>query len=375
MGTTPKQEEGVVVMMMVGPRGGFGGRVDRVDEAYGVLAAAVSDLVTGPDWARAMRFAARFRSRSFKNCLLIWKQHRQAFYQGLIDAPEPTWVAGFRQWQTLGRTVIKGQHGYRIFAPVTRRLASAEPSDPAGQWRRLAKGERPRAGESVRATMIGVKTATVFDICQTDGKPLPEVLVPRVVTGQAPPGLFEGLAGLAQTAGFTIDLVGSAGDIGGADGWIRHGEHTIHVRQDMDPAAMTRTLCHDLAHMRMHAPDDPARPDDRGVREVEAESVTMMVAAAHGMDTAGYTIPYVAGWATGLGDRSVMDVVTGTGERVRRTANQILTDLDTLQIPPGDPTRLVPPSPPATGGVSPGDVTASLPGHFRPVPFPIAGAT
>jgi hypothetical protein len=53
----------------------------------------------------------------------------------------------------------------------------------------------------------------------------------------------------------------------------------------MDPAAQVKTLAHELAHVLMHDPDDEEARQHRGIREVEAESVALMIGAAHGMDT------------------------------------------------------------------------------------------
>lgn len=116
--------------------------------------------MSGPDWARALAFAARFRSRSFNNVLLIWAAHTDAYEQGRVPEPFPSYVAGYKQCQQLGRQVEKGQPGYQILAPVTGRFASTNPAD-AESWRRLGKGEKPRPGEVVRSKMIGVRLAYV----------------------------------------------------------------------------------------------------------------------------------------------------------------------------------------------------------------------
>ena len=79
-------------------------REARLEELHGQLADAVEGLVTGDDWARALSFAARFRSRSFNNTLLIWAQHQAAFEAGKVPTPMPSYVAGYRQWQQLGPT-------------------------------------------------------------------------------------------------------------------------------------------------------------------------------------------------------------------------------------------------------------------------------
>lgn len=62
----------------------------------------------------------------------------------------------------------------------------------------------------------------------------------------------------------------------------------------------------------------------RGIGEVEAESVALMSGAAHGMDTAAYTIPYVFGWAGTVKDRDPAEVVQATGERVRKNNEETL---------------------------------------------------
>jgi hypothetical protein len=137
-------------------------RQAKLDVLSERLGQAVGQLATGEDWLRAIEFAARFRSRSFTNTLLIWLQHAEAYEQGRVPTPEPTYVAGFRQWQQLGRSVLKGQSGYMIRSPVTARFASTDPSNPAS-WRRLDRGEQPRSGEQVRIQMIGVKPGYVWD--------------------------------------------------------------------------------------------------------------------------------------------------------------------------------------------------------------------
>ena len=101
----------------------------KLDELHEKLTGAVETLVTGSDWARALAFAARFRSRSFNNTLLIWAQHEAAFETGQVPERFPSYVAGYRQWQQLGRQVQKSQSGYMIFAPVTGRFASSTPTD------------------------------------------------------------------------------------------------------------------------------------------------------------------------------------------------------------------------------------------------------
>ncbi len=311
----------------------------KLDALHERLASAVEELVTGDDWKRAVEFAGRFRSRSFGNTLLIWAQHLDGFEQGRVQAPEPSYVAGYKQWQTLGRQVEKGQPGYMIFAPVTGRFASTTPQDPAS-WRRLGRFEKPKPGEAVRSRMVGAKPAYVWDASQTAGDLIPERPVPVMLEGEAPDGLWGGLAALVEAEGFAVLRVEHEGMIGGANGLTDYAARTVAVRENMDDAAQVKTLAHELAHVRLHGPDHSDATQHRGVGEVEAESVALMIGAAHGMDTTAYTIPYVSGWAGTVKDKDPAEVVQATGERVRKAAGAILDALPTAQIGNGDPPGL-----------------------------------
>lgn len=311
----------------------------KLDALHEQLIGAVEQLVSGEDWARALTFAARFRSRSFNNTLLIWAQHSAAFEAGLVPDPMPSYVAGYKQWQQLGRQVQKGQPGYQILAPVTGRFVSANPSD-AASWRRLGKFEKPRAGEVARSKMISVRPAYVWDASQTTGDPLPSLPRPTLLEGEAPAGLWEGLAVQVQAAGFDLHRVPDEASIRGANGMTDYVAKTVSVRENMAPAAQVKTLAHELGHLLMHGPDQPEARQHRGIGEVEAESVALMIGAAHGMDTAGYTIPYVSTWAVQVDGKEPVEIVKATGERVRAAAVRILEQLDTAQVGNGTPPGL-----------------------------------
>jgi hypothetical protein len=314
-------------------------REAKLDELHGRLAHAVERLVSGDDWRRALEFAARFRSRSFGNTLLIFAQHLDAYEAGRVPDPEPSYVAGYKQWQTLGRQVSKGQPGYQIMAPITGRFATFTPQD-AESWRRLGRFEKPKPGEAVRSRMIGAKPAYVWDVSQTTGDPIPERPTPQLVEGEAPTGLWEGLAALVKAHGYRVLLVEHEGMIHGANGLTDFHARTVAVRTNMDPAAQVKTLAHELGHVRLHGPDNPDWAEHRGIGEVEAESVALMIGAAHGMDTSSYSVSYVSGWARTVKDKEPAEVVQATGERVRKTAAAILDALDTTQLGEGDPPGL-----------------------------------
>ncbi|TYL51677.1 ImmA/IrrE family metallo-endopeptidase [Nocardioides sp. BGMRC 2183] len=343
------------------PKGQGSDRAAKLDALQERLSAAVADLVSSEDWRRALEFAARFRARSFNNTLLVYAQHAAAYQSGRVPEPVPSYVAGFKQWRTLGRTVDRGQSGYQILAPVTARFASRQP-EADGSWRRLGRSERAQPGETVRSKLVGLRPAYVWDVSQTSGEPIPTRPTPRVLKGSSPDGLLAGLADQIATAGFELRRVPDARTIHGANGLTDYTDRAVSVRTDMDPAAQAKTMAHELAHVLLHGPDNEDGLSHRGTAEVEAEGVALMIGAAHGMDTSDYTIPYVATWAETVPDKTPVEAVQATAERVRKTAVQILDALDTLQAGGGDPPGLdrhLPLTPPRTGRTTTATVASS----------------
>lgn len=311
------------------PEDAAAAREERLQEFGERMQRAVDELVTGDDWIGAIAFAAKFRSRSFLNTMAIWVQHQDAYAKGLVPNPEPTYVAGFKQWQQLDRRVMKGQPGYMILAPVIGNFASSDPQ--SGEWRRLAPRERPADGETVSHRLVGVKPAYVWDSSQTDGAgQVPVRPMPKLLEGEAPEGLWDALALRLADLGYALGDVPDASEIRGANGMTDYAAKRVEVRQDMDDAARVKTLAHELGHILLTDPANPDASHHRGISEVEAESFAAMVCVCFGMDSTGYTIPYVAGWSETVKDKTPLEVMQSTGERVRKA---VLAELDHLPSP------------------------------------------
>lgn len=158
---------------------------------------------------------------------------------------------------------------------------------------------------------------------QTDGDPLPTQPEAKLLTGQAPPGLWDALQAFVESQGYTV----TRGDCDGANGVTMFDSRQVRVRDDIDDAASVRTLAHEAGHVVMHHPDLREPFACRGIVEVEAEAVAFMVSSAHGLDASQYTFNYVAGWAhqaaTPNGP-SVEDIIKSTGQRVIRATDTIL---------------------------------------------------
>ena len=241
-------------------------RRERMRRTHEQLNAAVEDLTTADGWRAMVRSRAWLRRYSLNNLLLILTQH-----------PGASDVRPFREWKRAGRYVRKGERGIRILAPIRYKV---EPDD----------GEDDGApGYAVRA----FKTTTVFDVSQTDGDPLPPQAtqpVPEELNGTGPEHLWEDVAACVTEQGYTLER----GDCDSAYGWVHYPSRTVRVRDDVSLAQATKTLVHELAHILA---DHETRTVSRARCEVEAESVACLVSAMTGLDTLGYSVPYVAGWA------------------------------------------------------------------------------
>src|SRR6185312_1841536 len=141
-------------------------------------------------------------------------------------------------------------------------------------------------------------------------------------------------AAQVNRAGFTVGV----GECAPANGMTDYAARSVVVQHGLPEAQRVKTLAHELGHVLLH--DPAARPAGMGRSraEVEAESVAYLVAAAHGLDSNDYSVPYVAGWAGGA-----TGVVLETAERVLSTASRILhhapPPAGTAAAPSGGPDR------------------------------------
>lgn len=280
-------------------------RAQQVAQLHQQLTAGVLELVSGESWQAMLTAAARFHAYSWRNCLLI-----------LAQMPTATRVAGYRTWQSLGRQVRKGEHGIAVLAPVTYRTNNQEENTAEHD------GEAATVEDSAGRQIRGWKIEHVFDISQTDGEPLPHIKA-SPVDGEAPQGLWDALAAEVAAAAFVLLREATPGRPN-ANGSMTRGEMTVRVRDDLAPAQACKTLAHELAHVEL-GHGTASCTDTRSQAEVEAESVAYIVASYAGLDTSGYSFPYIGHWAP-AGKQA--DVLADTAERVIATARRILAGLD-----------------------------------------------
>ena len=195
----------------------------------------------------------RFHQYSLSNVFLIAAQR-----------PSATRVAGFRTWQRLGRQVRRGEKGIRILAPIV--------------WRR----KREQAGDETEE-VLWFRSVCVFDVAQTEGRPLPEFAQAR-----GEPGEYTGrLIAFAAEQGIQVHFSDA---LGSAHGLSAGGK--ILVRKGLSPAEEFSVLAHEVAHELLHKADGE-KSLSRTVRETEAEAVAFVVCQAIGLDAVSAAADYI----------------------------------------------------------------------------------
>lgn len=307
-------------------------RAQRVEQLTEAMADRVSAIATGAEAQELVAFVAQFRSRSPRNAMLIyqqWEARCQAQEDPAQRPERPSMIAGYKQFQEMGRQVRKGEKGYQILSPVTARFASATPK-VAESWRRLAPREKPNPGERVESKMVGVKPANVFDIAQTDGPEIPalpswEPLAPGVV----PEGLREAVEAEIEAEGYTLS--GTADGQTGEEGTTNFRTKVVTFDGNRGENEQVATLLHELGHIKLHSPAAGAdmlnSSAHRGQMEFEAETFAHVIAGLHGMDTSASSDAYAAGWTFGQNraDPSLTaEMTVSAADRVMKAVNGTL---------------------------------------------------
>jgi len=200
---------------------------------------------------------ARFHGYSIGNVFLI-----------AVQRPDATRVAGFRTWQKLGRCVKKGEKGIHILAPIV--------------WRKK-RDEKPEGKDDETEECVRSRSVCVFDVAQTEGRPLPEFAQARGEPGDCTSRLMQFAAGRGIQVEFSHNL-------GSADGLSAGGR--ILVRKGLPSAEEFSVLAHELAHELLHT-SDGEKPLSRTVPETEAEAVAFVVCQAIGLDAVGAAADYI----------------------------------------------------------------------------------
>jgi antirestriction protein ArdC len=238
---------------------------------------------------RFLATLARFHHYSFGNALLI-----------AFQKPEATHVAGFHTWKKLGRFVKKGEQGIAILAPMV--------------WCKNRETSALEHADNELRSVCGFKVAYVFDVTQTDGKPLPEF---AHLAGE-PGEWLTHLEDSIRAAGITLseDFLP-----GGADGGSRPGQ--IIIRPDLPRNERFAVLAHEFAHELLHQRTQRRSETTPKIRETEAEAVAYTVCLACGIDSTIRSADYIQLY------RGSEETLKQSLSHVQQAATEIITGLQT----------------------------------------------
>jgi antirestriction protein ArdC len=265
---------------------------------------AVEQLRSSEGWQRWLATRRHFHRYSLTNQLLISMQR-----------PDATRVAGFRAWLKLGYCVRRGERAIRIWVPITPPRRQLEKWEHAGS----DPAERPRSS---------FRLGPVFDREQVGPLPPPATPLPldpplHKVSGDDLAPVLPRLIALGREIGSRVEFEAIAGE---RRGYYEVESRRIAIRRDMAPNAQVKTLIHELAHALLRA---EAREDDptleQAAEELVVESVAYTVCGALGLDSAGYSIPYLASWA-GEGDIDTLERTAALIDRLARRIEDVAVD-------------------------------------------------
>lgn len=317
---------------------------ERVAALMDGLHIILENAVESPShWQVLLDASANLWRYSGGNVALLMMQMAQR------GTDEPTLVAGYKEWERHGRTVLRGEHALWVIAPRTARVQQM--LLPDGTRQRIPAGDKLPSGavdEGKKTLITGWRGQAVFDVSQTQGAPL---LVPRPTNSSVEaPQLWEALARVARSHGFSISVTDA--QYGLTSGFTDFAQRQVQVGGWLNPEERAAVLAHELGHVLLHGPDDHvgklygSSVDHRGLAEVEAESVAYTVLKAHGIDRGPQSASYLSGWAdavieaehSALGNGSSrrqpasrVDIAKSVLGRVTAAAKQILEVTD----PPG----------------------------------------
>lgn len=300
-------------------QGKYPSQFEKVKEITDKLEAGIKELMDSDKFKEYLKCLSKFHNYSLGNTILI-----------ALQKPDATLVAGYTAWKNqFGRQVQKGEQGIRILAPTPyKRKMEVDVIDPStGQARMNPDGTK--ATELKEIMVPAFKVVNVFDVSQTDGRPIPSIGVNELTGDVRQYEMFFEALKRSCPVPIGFEQIDS-----GAKGYYHTVDHRIALQEGMSQVQTIKTLIHEMTHQHLHSKDpkemSPEEPRlTRNAKEVEAESVAYTVAQHYGIETSDYSFAYIAGWSAGKDTPELKASL----DRIRTAADELITGIDTqLQI-------------------------------------------
>ena len=226
---------------------------ERLREITDGIEQGIKELFESEKYMRYLSVMSRFHRYSVNNTMLIYMQK-----------PDATLVAGYNKWKDqFERHVKKGEHGITIIAPTPyKKKIEEQKLDPDTKAPILDKdGKIITEEKEIEIPMF--RPVKVFDVSQTDGKPLPELA--SSLSGNVPN--YEAfMEALRRSAPVPITFEAMAAD---TDGYFSADHQKIAVRQGMSEVQTVSATVHEIAHSKLHNQKKIQIANDEKYQEIE----------------------------------------------------------------------------------------------------------
>lgn len=294
---------------------------DRLREITDNIEQGIKELFQSDKYMEYLSIMSRFHNYSLNNTLLISMQK-----------PNATVVAGFNKWRDqFGRSVKKGEKGIKIIAPTPYKVKKQmEKLDPVTKT-----PMRDKSGavitEEVEVKIPMYRVVSVFDVAQTEGKPLPHLA--SNLTGDVKQyDVF--IEALRRSAPVPIAFEAMEPS---TDGYFSSTEQRIAIREGMSEVQTVSAVIHEIAHSKLHDREkqriaaaqsdenaEPPKPKNRRTEEVEAESISYAVCQYYGIQTGENSFGYIAEWSK----NKELPELRASLEIINKTSAGLIDDVD-----------------------------------------------
>ena len=293
---------------------------ERLQQITAGIEQGIKELFESEKYMRYLSAMSRFHRYSVNNTMLIYMQK-----------PDATLVAGYNKWKNqFERHVKRGEHGITIIAPTPfKKKIEEQKLDPDTKAPILdAEGKAVMEEREVEIPMF--RPVKVFDVSQTDGKPLPELASTLSGNVQNYEAFMEALR---RSAPVPLSVEPMAANM---DGYFSPDRQRIAIRAGMSEVQTVSAAVHEIAHSKLHnyakaqeeavraGDKEPPKKKDRNTEEVEAESISYAVCQYYGIQTGENSFGYIANWSQG----KELPELRASLETINKTAGELINDID-----------------------------------------------
>ena len=226
---------------------------ERLQEITAGIEQGIKELFESEKYMRYLSVMSKFHLYSVNNTMLIYMQK-----------PEATLVAGFNKWKNqFARHVKKGEHGITIIAPTPYKKKIEEMKRDPDTHAPILDADGKAVMEEKEIEIPMFRPVKVFDVSQTDGKPLPELS--SSLSGTVPH--YEAfLEALRRSAPVPIEFEPM---VANTDGYFSPDQQRIAIREGMSEVQTVSATVHEIAHSKLHNQKKIQIDNDEQYQEVE----------------------------------------------------------------------------------------------------------